>query len=149
MSNTTDFTKLNTTNTLLGVAKQTSRQILLILKQSRMNHTLIVSNISITKAITKLTSMNAYFGSITLIRNNTLKSIKNFKIIGKNQFTQLWAVSKYDYKKFDIFFIQESPWFFICTISSSVTTQRPEDWSMGRTLYWVNTRKLNRELCTR
>ena len=89
MSNTTDFTKLNTTNTLLGVAKQTSRQILLILKQSRMNHTLIVSNISITKAITKLTSMNAYFGSITLIRNNTLKSIKNFKIIGKNQFTQL------------------------------------------------------------
>jgi len=89
-----------------------------------MNHTLIVSNISITKAITKLTSMNAYFGSTTLIRNDTLKSIKNSKTIGKNQFTQLWAVNKYDYKKFDILFIQESPWFFICTIPSSSSKER-------------------------
>ena len=29
-----------------------------------------------------------------------------------------------------------------------VTNQRPQSGSMKRTLYWVSTRELNRELCT-
>ena len=36
----------------------------------------------------------------------------------------------------------------LCYNSKTLGLVNGKNWSMGRTLYWVNTRELDRELCT-
>ena len=97
------LTRSNITTILLGVAKQTSRLILYILKLNRVNCALMYSNTWTVKVIIRQILTHAYSGGIISIRNSILKSIKNSGILEISWFAQLWAVFKYDFKKSQTF----------------------------------------------
>ena len=103
ISNIMGLTRSNITTILLGVAKQTSRLILYILKLNRVNCALMYSNTWTVKVINRQILTHAYSGGIISIRNSILKSIKNSGILEISWFAQLWAVFKYDFKKSQTF----------------------------------------------
>jgi len=68
----------NTTITLVGAAKPTSKLTLLISKLSKENHVHIHSSVSIAKAITKLIHTHAHSSITALTRNGIPRSIRSF-----------------------------------------------------------------------
>ena len=83
-----------------GVTKQTSRQTLQDLKQSRVNHVLILLSAWIIKVVIKLIQILVLFGNITLTKSGTQRNTKKSRKLGKTWFALLWVSLKHDYKKF-------------------------------------------------
>ena len=80
------LTKSNTTNTLLGAARPTSRSIL---HTSRLNRTCLAltsSNVSTTRAIIKLTPIPVCSGTISSTKSGIQRNIKNSGSPGPSQF---------------------------------------------------------------
>ena len=77
-----DPTNLNTTVTLVGVAKPTSKLTLLILKLSKKNHVYIHSSTLIANAIIKLIHTHSHSGVTALTRNSIPRSIRSFMKTG-------------------------------------------------------------------
>ena len=98
VSNTTVHTNPNTTTTLDSVARPTSRWILSIWKQSKMNHAYIHSNTLTTKTIIRPTSTHAYSSTTASTRSSTLRNIKSFVKTKPSWCTQLWVKLKYDFR---------------------------------------------------
>jgi len=76
--NVMDPTNLNTTVTLVGAAKLTSKLTLFISKLSKKNHVYIHSSVLIAKVITKPIHTHAHFGTTALTRNGIPRSIRSF-----------------------------------------------------------------------
>jgi len=82
-------TNTNTTVTLIGAAKPTSKLTLLISKLSKENHVHIHSSVLIAKAITKPIYTHAYSSITALTRNGIPRYIRSFVKTGIGQHTQL------------------------------------------------------------
>ena len=80
------LTNLSTIVTLLDVAKQIQKLILLYLKQNKKSYALTCSNAWIVKGIIKLTLINALSGDTASIENGILRNIKSFVKTEDNQF---------------------------------------------------------------
>jgi len=88
--------------------KANFKLILCIWKPNRMNYALIHSNVWTAKEITRLTQTYALFRDTTLIKSGISKNIRSSKKSGISQFTQLWAVTRHDFKKSTIIFTEYS-----------------------------------------
>jgi len=74
---------------LLGVAKLTTRLILLDLRPRRVTHAPIHSNTLTAKAITRWTLMTVSSGNTASTRNGSPKNMLNSRKPGKTQFVQM------------------------------------------------------------
>jgi len=77
-----DPTNPNTTVTLVGAAKPTSKLTLLVTKLSKENCVHIHSSALIAKTITKPIHTHAHSGVTTLTRNGIPRSIRSFMKTG-------------------------------------------------------------------
>ena len=93
------YTKVNITNISYSIVKWISKLTHLDLKQNKGNHTPTLLNALTVKMIIKLTLFFALSRSIASIENSTWRSIRKSGITGTNQFSQLWTVFKYKYKR--------------------------------------------------
>jgi len=99
VSNAIDYTNWNIIVSSHSIAKWMRRQILPILKQKRVNPTHTHSSVWIVEKIIKLTQISAYFGNNISIVTGITKSKMDFMKTEGLQFTQLWVVVKYDFKR--------------------------------------------------
>jgi len=74
------------------------------LKQRKVSHVYIVSNISIAKENIKLIAMHILSRGTDSTRNYTWKNIRSFVKIEASQSAHLWVRQVYDFKKSQAFF---------------------------------------------
>ena len=98
VSNITVLTKLFTIANLHSVVKLTKKLTSLDSRPNKGIHVLTHSSVLITKEIIRLTLVIVPFSDIGSTESGTPKNIQKFmKIKKKNQFIQLWTVTKHDY----------------------------------------------------
>jgi len=76
-----------------GVVKLTQRRTPLALKQRKVNHVLIHSNVLTVKATIKQTQTHVPFGDIDSTESGTRRSMLRSMKTGPNQFVQLWTTT--------------------------------------------------------
>jgi len=87
VSNATVLTSWKTIMNLGGVARQTRKQILLDLRQRRVNHVCTHSSVQIVRGTTKLTQISVYSGGIDSTESGSRRNIPRSMKTESNQFT--------------------------------------------------------------